>query len=154
MMIMPMPSPTDNLRIRLASVGDAVIDTSAPIHIDKAFSPSDLRIQFAVSVVVDRPKSCVEVIVSMSYSLDQETLFSGHLTTSFDVVDLGSYITAKDGEEEFHVEHDFFPMLVNIAFGTTRGYFVNELKGTILAPYPFPMIGMDSIQKRTSYRLV
>lgn len=154
MMIMPMQSPTDNLRIRLASVGDAVIDTSAPVQINNGIAPSDLRIQYAVEVVVDRPKSRVEVIVSMSYVLGQETLFAGHLTTSFDVVDLESYITTKEGEEEFHVEHDFFPMLVNIAFGTTRGYFVNELKGTVLAPYPFPMISMDSIQKRTSFRLI
>lgn len=154
MMSMPMPSPIDNLRIRLASVGDAVIETAAPEHMQMVFSPSDLRIQYAVSVVVNRPESRVDVVVSMSFFLGQEALFSGHLTTSFDVIDLDSYITAKEGEEEFHVEHDFFPMLISIAFGTTRGYFVKELQGTVLAPYPFPMIGLDSIQKRTSYRLV
>lgn len=154
MMSMPMPSPIDNLKIRLASVGDAVIETAAPEQMQKVFSPSDLRIQYAVSVVVNRPESRVDVIVSMSYALGQETLFSGHLTTSFDVVDLDAYIMTKEGAEEFHVEHDFFPMLVSIAFGTTRGYFVNELKGTVLAPYPFPMISMDNIQKRTSFRLV
>ena len=154
MMSMPMQSPTDNLKIRLASVGNAVIETTAPEQMQKVFSPSDLRIQYAVSVVINRRESLVDVIVSMSYILGQETLFSGHLTTSFDVVDLSSYITTNEGEEEFHVEHDFFPMLINIAFGTTRGYFVKELQGTVLAPYPFPMIGLDSIQKRTSYRLV
>lgn len=154
MMSMPMPSPIDNLKIRLASVGNAVIETAAPEQMQKVFSPSDLRIQYAVSVIVNRPESRVDVIVSMSYVLVQEALFSGHLTTSFDVVDLSSYITTKEGEEEFHVEHDFFPMLINIAFGTTRGYFVNELQGTVLAPYPFPMIGLESIQKRTTYRLV
>jgi len=154
MMSMPMPSPIENLKIRLAVVGNAVIETTAPEQMQKDFSPSDLRIQYAVSVVVNRPESRVDVIVTMSYVLGQETLFAGHLTTSFDVVDLSSYITTKEGEEEFHVEHDFFPMLINIAFGTTRGYFVNELQGTVLAPYPFPMIGMESIQKRTTYRLV
>lgn len=154
MMNMPMQQPTDSIKIRLNTVGNAVIDKAAPEHMDNSFSPTELSITYSVSVDVNRPESRVDVIVKMSYLLGSSTVFDGHLTTSFDVVDLASYITAKEGEDEFHIENDFLPMLINIAFGTTRGYFVRELQGTVLAPYPFPMISMESIQKRTAYRLI
>ena len=72
----------------------------------------------------------------------------------FDVVDLASYITAKEGEDEFRIESDFLPMLISIAFSTTRGYFARELVGSALAPYPFPMIPMDTLQKHTTYQLI
>lgn len=149
-----MPQPIDNLKIRLSSVGNAVIDTAVPTHVEEAISPADLRIQYGVFVEVNRPDSRVDVRVAMSYLLGHNKLFSGSLTTSFEVVDLTKYITTKDGEDGFHIEKDFLPMLINIAFGTTRGYFSRELQGSILAPYPFPMIGMDVIQKRTTYRLI
>ena len=149
-----MPQPIDNLRIRLFSVGNAVIDTAAPTLGDYALSPADLKIQYGVSVVVNRPESRVDVKVSMSYLSDQTALFSGGLTTSFDVVELSSFISTKEGEDGFRIENDFLPMLINIAFGTTRGYFARELQGSVLAPYPFPMVSMEGIQKRTTYRLI
>ena len=105
-------------------------------------------------VKVDRPESRVEVIVSMMYFIGKVKLFSGSLTTGFDVVDLSSYISAEDGEDKFRIESDFLPMLINIAFGTTRGYFAKELGGTALEAYPFPMIPMESILKRTTYQLI
>ena len=149
-----MHQPTDSLKIRLSSIGNAVIDKMAPAQIKSALNPADLRIQHAVSVEVNRPESRVDVKVTMSYMLGQATLFSGSLTTSFDVVDLASYITTKDGEDGFHIENDFLPMLINIAFGTTRGYFARELQGSVLAPYPFPMISMEIVQKRAVYHLI
>ena len=90
----------------------------------------------------------------MSYNYGQKDLFSGSITTTFEVIDLATFITAKEGEEEFRLESDFLPMLINIAFSSARGYFARELTDTVLAPYPFPMISMENIQKRTTYRLI
>lgn len=148
-----MPQSTDNLKIRLSQVGEPFIDIPAPVQVDGGIAPSDLKIQFNVLVKINRPESQVDVVVSMIYLSGQKKLFSGSLTTSFDVVDLASYITAKDGEDEFRIESDFLPMLISIAFSTTRGYFVRELSDSVLSPYPFPMISMDTLQKHTTYQL-
>lgn len=153
-MSITMPQSTDNLKIRLSKVGEPVIDIPAPVQIDGGLSAAELRIQYNVIARVNRPESRVDITVSMVYLSDQKKLFSGNLTTGFDVVDLASYITAKDGEDEFRIESDFLPMLISIAFSTTRGYFVRELLGTALGPYPFPMISMESIQKHTTYQLI
>ena len=153
-MSITMPQSTDNLKIRLSQVGEPVIDISAPVQIDGGLSAAELKIQYNVIARVNRPESRVDITVSMVYLTDQKKLFSGNLTTGFDVVDLASFITAKDGEDEFRIESDFLPMLISIAFSTTRGYFVRELLGTALEPYPFPMISMESIQKHTTYQLI
>lgn len=149
-----MPQSTDNLKIRLSQVGEPAIDIHVPKQIDGSVSTADLKIQYNVLVRINRPESRVDIIVSMVYLSGQNKLFSGSLTTGFDVVDLASYITAKEGEDEFRIESDFLPMLISIAFSTTRGYFVREFSGSVLEPYPFPMIPMESIQKRTSYQLI
>ena len=81
-------------------------------------------------------------------------MFSGGLTTRFEVVNLYEYIISKEGENEFQVENDFIPMLINISFGTTRGYFIRELQDTVLSKYPFPIISFDNILKKTSYQLI
>lgn len=148
-----MPQSTVNLKIRLSKVGDPVIDIPAPAQVEGGIVASDLKIQYNVLVRINRPESRVDVVVSMVYLSGQNKLFSGSLTTGFDVVDLTSYITAKEGEDEFRIESDFLPMLINIAFSTTRGYFARELVGSALAPYPFPMISMDILQKHTTYQL-
>ena len=148
-----MQEPAENLRIRLSAVGNAVIDNPAPALMEGGFSASNLKVLYKVAVEVNRPMSQVNVNVMLAYLAGQKTLFSGSLVTTFDVVDLSKYISEKEGEDEFRIESDFLPMMISIAFSTTRGYFVRELKGTALAPYPFPMISMDSIQKRTSYQL-
>lgn len=149
-----MPQLDDNLKIRLSFVGDPKVESSALKQIEGEIDSSVLKIQYNVSVIINRPDSKVNVIVSMSYILGQEKLFSGSLTTGYDVVNLASYITTPEGEDKFRIESDFLPMLINIAFSTTRGYFASELMGTVLASYPFPMISMDNIQKRTSYQLI
>ena len=149
-----MPQSTDNLKIRLSKVGEPVIDKPAPVQVVGGIVASDLKIQYNVLVRINRPESRVDIIVSMVYLAGQNKLFSGSLTTGFDVVDLASYITAKEGEDEFRIESDFLPMLINIAFSTTRGYFARELVGSALAPYPFPMISMDTLQKHTTYQLI
>ena len=149
-----MPQSTDNLKIRLSQVGEPVIDIPAPVQVEGGIVASDLKIQYNVLVRINRPESRVDVVVSMVYLAGQNKLFSGSLTTGFDVVDLASYITAKDGEDEFRIESDFLPMLISIAFSTTRGYFARELVGSALAPYPFPMISMDILQKHTTYQLI
>lgn len=149
-----MPQSPYNLKIRLSKVGEPVIDIPAPVQIDGGLSAAELRIQYNLIARVNRPESRVDITVSMVYLSDQKKLFSGNLTTGFDVVDLASYITAKDGEDEFRIESDFLPMLISIAFSTTRGYFVRELLGTALGPYPFPMISMENIQKHTTYQLI
>ena len=148
-----MQEPAENLKIRLSSVGNTVIDTPAPTRMEGGISASNLKVLYKVAVEVNRPRSQVNVNVMLAYLIGQKTLFSGSLVTTFDVVDLASYITEKEGEDEFRIESDFLPMMISIAFSTTRGYFVRELKGSALAPYPFPMISMDSIQKRTTYQL-
>lgn len=153
-MIIIMPQSAENLRVRLSHVGDPVFDNPLPVRVEGEIVASDLKVQYSVLVKVIRPESRVDVIVSMAYLSDSISLFSGSLTSSFDVVDLASYITAQDGEDEFRIESDFLPMLINVAFSTTRGYFVKMLEGTYLAPYPFPMISMDSVQKRTTYQLI
>lgn len=149
-----MPQSTDNLKIRLSQVGEPVIDIPAPVQAEGGIVASELKIQYNVLVRIDRPESRVDIIVSMVYLAGQNKLFSGSLTTGFEVVDLASYITARDGEDEFRIESDFFPMLISIAFSTTRGYFARELVGSALAPYPFPMISMDTLQKHTTYQLI
>ena len=148
-----MQEPAESLRIRLSAVGNAVIDNPAPALMEGGFSASNLKVSYKVAVEVNRPMSQVNVNVMLAYLAGQKTLFSGSLVTTFDVVDLSKYISEKEGEDEFRIESDFLPMMISIAFSTTRGYFVRELMGTALAPYPFPMISMDSIQKRTSYQL-
>lgn len=148
-----MPQSTDNLRIRLSQVGEPVIDQPAPVQVDRDIAASDLKIQYSVLIRILRPESRVDVVVSMIYLYGQRRLFSGSLTTSFDIIDLDSYITAKEGGLEFRIESDFLPMLSSIAFSTTRGYFARELSGSVLAPYPFPMISMDALQKHTTYQL-
>ena len=149
-----MLQSTDNLKIRLSKVGEPVIDKPAPVQVVGGIVASDLKIQYNVLVRINRPESRVDIIVSMVYLAGQNKLFSGSLTTGFDVVDLASYITAKDGEDEFRIESDFLPMIISIAFSTTRGYFARELVGSALAPYPFPMIPMDTLQKHTTYQLI
>ena len=144
---------SDNLGIRLASVGDAVIDIPAPEQVAGGLSLDELKVKYAVSVEVNRPVSRVDITVSMSYLLGQTILFAGHLTSCFEVIDLASYID-EEGIDVFQIKNDFFPMLISIAFGTARGYFVREWQGSALAQYPFPMISMDNIQKRTEYRLI
>lgn len=149
-----MPQSTDNLKIRLSQIGEPVIGIPAPGEVEGGIVASELKIQYNVLVRIDRPESRVDIIVSMVYLSGQNKLFSGSLKTGFDVVDLASYITAEDGEDEFRIESDFLPMLISIAFSTTRGYFARELVGSALAPYPFPMISMDSLQKHTTYQLI
>ena len=148
-----MQEPVENIRIRLSAVGNAVIDNPAPALMEGGISTSNLKVSYKVAVEVNRPMSQVNVNVMLAYLAGQKTLFSGNLVTTFDVVDLSKYISEKEGEDEFRIESDFLPMMISIAFSTTRGYFVRELKGTALASYPFPMISMDSIQKRTTYQL-
>lgn len=149
-----MPQLDDNLKIRLSFVGDPNIESSSLKQIGGKIDSSALKIQYNVLVEINRPESRVNVIVSMTYMLEQEKLFTGSLTTGYDVVNLASYISTPEGEDKFRIESDFLPMLINIAFSTTRGYFARALANTALAPYPFPMVSMDSIQKRTSFRLI
>lgn len=153
-MNMSMPQPVENYKIRLSFVGNPVIETPAPVQVEEGVSSSDLKIRYSVHVVINRPESQVDVVVTMTYFLGARTLFSGKLTTSYQVVDLASFITAKEGEDTFRIECDFLPMLVSIAFGNARGFFARELVGSVLEPYPFPMISMDSLQKKTSYELI
>ena len=149
-----MSTPAEDLRIRLSRVGNPVIEVPAPPLSEGVMSASDLKIKYNVEVTVNRPESTVEIVVTMSYLRGQGVLFSGHLTTCFEVVNLASFITSEDKGDEFRLESDFLPMLISIAFSTTRGYFVRELADSALATYPFPMITMDNIKKRTSYQLL
>lgn len=153
-MIMSMPQPAENLKIRLVSVGSPVVSTPLPAQIEGGINPADLKISYKVNVEINRPESKVNVEVSMVYLLGQETIFSGSVTSVFDVVDLASYINISEGEDKFRIESDFLPMLINTAFSTTRGCLARELAGTALAPYPFPLILMENIQKRTSFQLI
>lgn len=148
-----MPQPSNNLKIRLSSVGKPIIDKPVSSHVEAGLNPDNLKIQFRVLVEVNRPESRVQISVALEYLMNQDQLFSGSLTSCFDVVDLASYITTQE-EDKFRLESDFLPMLISIAFSTTRGYFARELSGTVLEPYPFPIVSMDSIQKRTSYHLI
>ena len=149
-----MPSPVDSVRIRLSFVGDPVIEIPAPSKIQEDISSSELKIQYKTVAVLNRPESRVDIIVTMVYFIEQTMVFSGSLTTGFEVVDLASFITAKEGEDGFQIGSDFLPLLLNIAFSTTRGYMARELSGSALAAYPFPMVSMEGIQKRTTYRLI
>lgn len=148
------PQPADSPKIRLSLVGEPVIDIPAPTQMGGDIDSANLKIQYNVLARVIRPESRVAVIVSMTYLSEHTKLFSGSLTTGFDVVDLSAFITEKKGEDSFRIENDFLPMLINIAFSTTRGYFARELQGSVLASYPFPMISMENIRKRTTYQLV
>lgn len=151
---MHMQASAENLKIRLVMVGEPIIDFRPPVHIEGGLSADRLQIQYAVAVRINRPDSVVDVEVTMSYYQGRDKLFSGTLTNRFEVIDLAEYIIAIDGSNEFQVENDFIPMLVSVSFSTTRGYFVRELQDTELSMYPFPIIPLDMIQKRTSYQLI
>ena len=129
-----MPEPVNNLKIRLLSVGNPLIVTPVPLQMEGPLSPESLRINFKVLVRIIRPESRIAVTVSMGYHFESTALFEGGVTTEFEVVDLASLITANEGEDEFRLENDFLPMLINIAFSTARGYFAHELKDSVLAP--------------------
>ena len=147
----PMPSP-DQLKMRLVSIGKPEIVVPAPKEMP--IDPDTLKIQYSVNVIVNRPESLVQVLVSMAYMAGRTTVFNGRLLSSFEVVNLASYVLVNEEDESFQVESDFLPTLINVAFGTTRGYFAAETKGTALEPYPFPIFALEDIQKRTSYQLI
>lgn len=149
-----MPSPADSVRIRLSFVGNPIIEIPAPAKIEGEIHSSDLKILYKAVAVLNRPESKVDIIVTMVYFIEQTMVFTGSLTTSFEVVDLASFISAKEGEDGFQIESDFLPVLLNTAFSTTRGYMARELSTSALAAYPFPMVSLEGIQKRTVYRLV
>lgn len=130
------------------------METNFPKSIDKELCPADLNIQYSVLAKINRPESCVDIVVSMTYITGSTKLFSGGLTTRFEVVELSSFIEFTENSSEFQIKCDFLPMLINIAFGTTRGYIAHELKDTLLAPYPFPMIARDNILKNTAYQII
>lgn len=66
---------------------------------------------------VNRPESCVEIAVELTYLSRAKIIFPGYLALCFEVLDLATYIyiTALDGEDEFRIETDILPMLVGIA---------------------------------------
>lgn len=146
-----MPSP-EQLKIRLASIGKPEIVVSAPKEM--TIDPDTLKIQYSVNVIVNRPESQVQILVGMAYVAGQTEVFNGRLMSSFDIVNLASYVLVNEEDESFQIESDFLPTLINVAFGTTRGYFAAETKGTALEPYPFPVFSLEDIQKRTCYQLV
>lgn len=148
-----MPQPANDLKIRFSSIGDLIVETPAPAPEGITIDPSELKISYKVSVEVNRPASKVIIVVSIMYFLGEQKLFSGKLTNCFDVVSLASYITEQEGGQ-FRIESDFLPMLISVSFSSARGYFACALKDSALAAYPFPMVSLDNVQKRTSYHLV
>ena len=146
-----MPS-SEQLKIRLVSIDKPEIIVPAPKEM--AIDPDTLKIQYSVNVVVNRPESQVQVLVGMAYMASLTEVFNGHLASSFEVVNLASYVLVNEEDESFQIESDFIPTLINVAFGTARGYFAAETKGTALEPYPFPIFSLEDIQRRTSYQLI
>ena len=151
---MLMQMPVENIKIRLVMVGEPCVEYHPPVHVGDTLSEDNLQIQYSVLVKINRPDSVVDVYVTMSYYVGGDKLFSGSLTNRFEVVNLAEYIISTDDNNEFRVKNDFIPMLINISFSTTRGYFARELQNTELSMYPFPIIALDMIQKRTSYQLM
>lgn len=149
-----MPDSNENIKMRLASIGNLTITTPLQTEIDTNQLNTDLRIQFGVQVQLVRPESKVIVSVTMSYILNQLTIFSGTITIEYIVLDLASYIKVKDQENSFVLENDFMPMLVGAGFSTARGYFARQLVNTYLEKYPFPIFALSEILKRTTYQLV
>ena len=145
--------PAAELKFRLIYVGDSCIDYHVPA-MPVSISAKDLSIQYNTKVVIDRVQSQVDVIVTMAYYCAKKTVFSGGLTTKFEVLNLSSYINAKEGTNEFGISNNFLPMLVSIGFSTARGYFAAENKGTFLEAFPFPAISVENILKRISYQLI
>lgn len=141
-------------RIRLASIVGENIYKSAPLNSQIEIHVEKLKVRYDVLVTIDRPQSQVRIKIGLMYSSDGNLVFSGEVASVFDVVELDSFISEKGDDGEFRVEQDFFPMLVNIAFGTTRGYFAARNVGTVLEDYPFPMMDMENVMKHVEYQLI
>jgi len=142
---------SESINIRLKMVGKPEI-IQQPIINTKA--TKELKVNYNVQVIVNRPKSEIEVIVSLSYLIGKDSSFSGKLSCIFDVLNLESFITSKNNSDAFIISSNFLPMLINIAFSTTRGYFVSEFKNTALAKYPFPLVETEKLLSKTSYQLI
>ena len=127
-----MPA-ADIVKIRLNSVGNPEYRSFPGSFDETPLSPENVRIGFSVGVEINRPESLVTVKVTLGYLDGQKTIFEGG---------------------KFHLESNFLPMLINMSFGTARGYFVAVLSKTVLQKYPFPIIDSESVLKRTSYQLV
>lgn len=147
-----MPA-ADIVKIRLNSVGNPEYRSFPGSTDEVPLSPENVRVGFSVDVEINRPESLVKVKVTMGYLDGQKTIFDGTLESVYEVQELASFITEEEGGK-FHLESNFLPMLINMSFGTTRGYFVAALSKTVLQKYPFPMIDTESVLKRTSYQLV
>jgi hypothetical protein len=148
-----MQNHVDPPMFRIQSIGNPVMTFPCPISLD-FIQPEDLKVSDKVHVTVNPAASCIDFKVILSYMLERETVFIGELTNRFEVKDLSSYIDEGESEDEFQIDVDFIPMLLGIAFANTRGYFAAELKNTPLAPFPFPMVALEHVQKRTTYELV
>lgn len=141
-------------RIRLASIVGENIYKSAPLNSQIEIHVEKLKVRYDVLVTIDRPQSQVRIKIVLMYSSDGDLVFSGEVSSVFDVVELDSFISEKGDNGKFRVEQDFFPMLVNIAFGTARGYFAARNVGTVLEGYPFPMMNMENVMKHVEYQLI
>lgn len=144
---------SDILKIRISSVVNPICEYGPRFNNIKNIDVSSLRVQYKDHVVINRPKSIVEVRVFMSYYLKETLLFSGQLTTCFDVLDLKQHIIVSE-DNKFRVDNDFLPTLISVAFGLARGYFWAENQSTVLSSFPFPMISIENIKKRTTYNLI
>lgn len=146
--------PAENHKFRLISITGENISKSTPANVDVEICVDMLKVRYGVVVTIDRPESQVRVEVCLTYLQGGDTVFSGRVSSIFEVQSLDSLISEKDDGREFRVEQNFLPMLVNVAFGTARGYFAARNIGTSLENYPFPVMDMDNVMKHVEYLLI
>lgn len=146
--------PAESPKFRLVSVTGENISKTAPANLDMGICVDVLKVRYGVVVIIDRPKSQVRVEVCLTYLQGGDMVFSGKISSVFEVQSLDSLISEKGDGREFRVEQDFLPMLVNVAFGTARGYFAARNTGTSLENYPFPVMDMDNVMKHVEYLLI
>lgn len=146
--------PDNKIKMRLSKIGDCRIYNNLSSYMGDKISSSNLRINYNMTVQINRSLSTVMINTAIKYYDGETALFFGDLDCFFMVEDLFSYVEVTKGDNSFQVKSDFLPMLEGIAFSTTRGYFARELVGSILEDFPFPMITIDNLLKRTSYQII
>lgn len=146
--------PENKIKMRLSKIGDARIYNNLSSYSKDTIQSSTLRINYNLKVQINRALSTVMINTAIEYYDGENALFFGNLDCYFTVEDLSSFVEIGKEDSNFQITSDFLPMLEGIAFSTTRGYFARELVGSILEDYPFPMISVDNLLKRTTYQII
>lgn len=105
----------------------------------------NVKMGFKFHPNINEESLSISVRVYYNYDIEGETrkIMSIEIVSLFKIVDIDKHIEL--GETKFNDKSNIIPSLLNIAFGSTRGYLAAKVAGTILAKYPLPLMDADSI---------